>query len=601
MKNEGLILLNLYALIILCILSVIFFSKKRLSGTETKIYGNLLINGIFTIIIGLILGLILEINISMQEKLIIFFNKIYLFGLQFTISIFALYTYNISKIGKLKFEASRKIFLLLNFINAILIYILPLNIDLSIGLTTGPSMFYTFFICALLYLFLIILMIIDFRNIRNKKYIPIILLILEGSLIVVIQILYPSLNYIINPSMVITFMIMYFTIENPDVKMINQLLRNQELVEEQIESKSRFLFEMSQDIKQPTNNILGLVNNYDYLSNEDKKDAVKIIGENANELLFKLNNVLNVSSMDASKIKIVKEEYNPKMLLNGIKIMATNAIGEKPIKLNFEVSNSLPDKLSGDDVRLKQIIMSIIYNCVNHTEKGVINVSVDSIVRYDVARLLIRIEDTGTGMDLDTINRILDDNQELDKIDIEKIDRLDVDLKVVVKIIKLLGGNILIKSDQGRGSTFDIVLNQKCEMENLANSKELEKYTSDAFGKKRVLVVDDNKEELFKISDILGKKDININTSMIGKECVDRIRSGEIYNLIIIDDELKITSAYNVLKELNSLEKFKIPVIIMLEKDKEYLKKHYIEDGFKDVILKEYLNDELERISNSYL
>jgi CheY-like chemotaxis protein len=394
---------------------------------------------------------------------------------------------------------------------------------------------------------------------------------------------------------------MYNTIENPDVKMINQLLRNQELVENQMEDKSRFLFEMSQDIKQPTNNILGLVNNYDNLNNEDKKDAIKIIGDNANELLFKLNNVLNVSSMDASKIKIVKEEYNPKILLNGIKSMGANAIGEKPIKLNFEVSEALPDKLSGDDVRLKQIIMSIIYNCVNHTESGVINVNVDSIVRYDVARLMIKIEDTGIGMDLDTINRVLDDNQELDKVDIEKLDRLDVDLKVVVKIVKLLGGNFMIKSDKGRGSIFTIVLDQKCEMENLANSKELEKYTSDAFGKKRVLVVDDSKEELFKISDILGKKDININTSMMGKECVDRIRSGEIYNLIIIDDELKITSGYNVLKELNSLEKFKIPVIIMLEKDKEYLKKHYIEDGFKDVILKEYLNDELERISNSYL
>ena len=72
--------------------------------------------------------------------------------------------------------------------------------------------------------------------------------------------------------------------------------------------------------------------------------------------------------------------------------------------------------------------MSVLYNCINHTETGVINVSVDSIVRYDVARLLIRIEDTGIGMDLDTINKILDDNQELNKMDIEKLDKLDVDL-----------------------------------------------------------------------------------------------------------------------------------------------------------------------------
>jgi signal transduction histidine kinase len=248
--------------------------------------------------------------------------------------------------------------------------------------------------------------------------------------------------------------------ENPDVKMINQLLRNQELVENQMEDKSRFLFEMSQDIKEPTNNILGVVNTYDELNNDEKEEAIKIIGDNANELLFKLNNVLNVSSMDASKIKIVNEEYNPKVLLNSIKNMALNAIGEKQIKLNFEVSESLPNKLSGDDVRLKQIIMSVLYNCINHTETGVINVNVDSIVRYDVARLMIKIEDTGIGMDLDTINKILDDNQELNKFDIDKIEQLDVDLKVAIKIIKLLGGNFMIKSDKGRGSTFTIILDQ---------------------------------------------------------------------------------------------------------------------------------------------
>jgi len=587
----------------ICIfLNAIFFTKKNTKNIETNLFNILLIVNLVETILAIVIILISKIIGTISILYIL--NRFDFILISVWCSLLCLYIYYISKTGTKKFFAY--FIAIVNILTILLLLILNFEIinEGEIINTSGNAPLLTSIICGF-YLILMVFItikriVVDKNKMELKKYIPVLAFAILITLTLFLRGILPTL--VMEPFMISFInLIMYHTIENPDVKMINQLLRNQELVEEQMEDKSRFLFEMSQDIKEPTNNILGLVNNYDNLNNEDKKEAIKIIGDNANELLFKLNNVLNVSSMDASKIKIVKEEYNPKILLNGIKSIATNAIGEKPIKLNFEVSNSLPDKLSGDDVRLKQIIMSIIYNCVNHTESGVINVNVDSIVRYDVARLMIKIEDTGIGMDLDTINRVLDDNQELDKVDIEKLDRLDVDLKVVVKIVKLLGGNFMIKSDKGRGSIFTIVLDQKCEMENLSNSKELEKYTSDAFGKKRVLVVDDSKEELFKISDILGKKDININTSMMGKECVDRIRSGEIYNLIIIDDELKITSGYNVLKELNSLEKFKIPVIIMLEKDKEYLKKHYIEDGFKDVILKEYLNDELERISNSYL
>ena len=391
---------------------------------------------------------------------------------------------------------------------------------------------------------------------------------------------------------------MYFTIENPDLKVVNELLRNRELVEKQMEDKSRFLFEMSQEIKTPTKNILSVVKNYDKLDEDaDKKESIGIIENNANNILFKLNDILNISSMDASKIKISNNEYNTLNLFNNIENITKNFIGNKNIKLEIDITDNLPKKLYGDDVKLKQIIMSVLFNSIENTKEGLISVKIDSIVRYDVCRLILKISDTGCGMSLSKINNILDDNQELTEIDVKKLDKLDMDLKATIKAVKLLGGSFNIKSEENKGSTFTIVIDQKCDIEEKTNiMKDALKYSSDVFGKKRILIVDDDKEELFKILNILSKYNVDINTTMSSKDCIDRIKSGELYNLIIVDDELKNSSAMSLLKELKRLKKIKTPVIVMLDKSKEHFKKYYIEDGFKDFIIKDNITDDIEKI-----
>ena len=290
------------------------------------------------------------------------------------------------------------------------------------------------------------------------------------------------------------------------------------------------------------------------------------------------------------------------MFFKTIESMTQNAIGNKNIKLKFEVNSNVPEKLNGDDVKLKQILMSVLLNSVENTENGFINVNIGSIVRYDVARLVIKIEDSGVGMSLDKINSILDDNMELTLDETNKLNKLDMDLKATIKVIKLLGGSINIKSKKDEGTTFMIVLDQKCGIEQSSDfMKNVEKYSSDIFGRKRVLLVNDDKEENFKISNILGEYNIDLNVSMTGKDCIDRINNGEFYNLIIIDDELGETSALQTLNELNKNNKFKTPVIVMLKKDKEHFKKYYIDDGFKDTIQKENIEEEIKEKIDKYL
>lgn len=597
------LILPIATLLLAVLLLFIYFSKKRLNTKETKVYSKMLIINFLYALMAIITFLCAKIYEN--DMLIAMMQKIYM-GLMLLLIINIL-IYNIS-IVNIKSNVKKVFRFLIRCFSALLfifVFITPLNIINKGNLLDGYGLSYNIVLFATIIYFILIIISAIVIFIKNKsgftKDLPFICLIILYVAGLIIRNYYP---FVMFENFLFTFMlfIMYFTIENPDLKVVNELLRNRELVEKQMEDKSRFLFEVTEDIKEPTKNILMLSNDFDDLETNDKKNAIKLIRSNANRVLFKINNVLDISSMDASKIKIFNNEYNVYSLFETVEGIAKTLNKNKNVTLKFDINSNIPVMLYGDDVRLKQILISVLTNSINNTKTGFINVSLSSIVRYDVVRLIINIEDTGCGMSIDKVNAILDDNRELSNEEVEKLDKLDMDLVATIKSIKLLGGSFNIKSEENKGSAFTIVIDQKYNIkEKTGIMKDIDKYSSDVFGRKRVLIVDDAKEELFRISDILSKYNVDINTTMIGRECVDKIKRGEIYNLIIIDDELKNESALETLKELRKIKKFNSCVIVMLSKRKEHFKKYYLEDGFNDVILKENLVDELKEKIESNL
>ena len=591
------LILPTYSIFLLIILNFAFFTKKRLRSDETKTYSILIILSTFNIIfntIGISLGYFDGVSDFLYA--LNHFDLPLYFWWSSMMYVYLLYVYmNIGQKRRAYFKI-KKIILILNIFITILTIFLPFQIVITkkAGYAIGPCVNLVYLVSGIYLVLSFITSILLIIKKQFRKIIPLFSLIILGMIAAVIQKSIPSLIIIPSVAVLVEF-IMYFTIENPDLKMVNELLRNKELVEKQMEDKSRFLFEVTQDIKTPTKNIFTLSDNFDEFYEKDKKDAIKIIRNNANSVLFKINNILDISSMDASKIKIFNNEYNVYTLFETAESITKNLNKNKNIDVKFFINSNIPTILYGDEVRLKQILISVLSNSISSTTKGFIIVSASAIVRYDVTRLIIKIEDSGCGMGIDEVNTILDDNRELTKEEIQKLDELDMDLVATIKSIKLLGGSFNIRSEENKGSTFTIVIDQKCNIEEKSDiMQDIEKYSSDVFGRKRVLIVDDDKEELFKISDILSNYNVDINTTMSGKDCVYRVRAGEIYNLIIIDDELKNESALGTLEELNKIKKFNSKVIVMLAKNKEHLKKYYIKDGFTDVILKENLIDELK-------
>lgn len=605
----GFLLINVYSLLVIIATSIVFFSKQRLKQIEDETYKNFLIANIFITLSGLILGLAVSPGFNINNLLIVFCNKIYLIVLIFWISILTFYYLYISLKDKKNLTKSKKNFNIITIISIIIIIIVPINVDVTTNgaVATGPAIMFTYTMFGIGFITQIVCLLLNYKNIRNKKYIPLYLLIFLGSIVLISMMINPSLNYLINPIFNFIAVIMFHTIENPDMQMIDTLLRNKELVEQTVNDKSNFLFKISQEMKKPIQNIVRNVKLYqDDFSKENTKKLITYIESEANNAYFIINDIANVSSMDIKKFKMSDNKYKTEKLFLDIKSNVNNQLSinkkSEKIKFNLNILNKYPEYLYGDNIKLKQVILSLVSNSIKFTKEGFIDIDVDIITRYDACRIIFTIKDSGCGMNLYKVNNLLSSNEELTPEEFNKIDSLDMKIPIIIKILKLLGGSISIKSEENKGTIVVVVIDQLIDFDSTSQFlfKESKKYNTGIKGKKRVLVADDS-EDLDKIERMIVKHNADVVTTLIGKDVIDKIKNGDKYDLIILKDDLKPDTAYSILKKLQENPKFKVPVIILINKQQEFIKDHFIKDGFKDVVIKENIDNDLPKVIAKYI
>lgn len=590
--------------IFIILLVAIFFSKDKISSKENTVFKYILIANVLEYLIEIPLQILVR-TIDINSILVDIFCRLYLVSITISYIIFTLYVFIICFNNKKESynKSIRNIKIILLILEAIVVMfllILPFakhNAGLKMYIDgSAVSLLVGFIFCQLVVY--IILLLFNFKNLKNKKYMPIYFIIICLIFMVVLNSIDPS---ILISSAITTFICytMFFTIENPDTKMIAELEENKRLIEQGNTDKSNFLFRMSQEVKKPIEDIIR-VNKI--IENSDDIEIIKkcndYISYNSKELKMLVNGVFDVSKMDTYNIKMFDSIYNVQNVFTEIFTRFESIINHN-IDYRFNVSNNLPKMLYGDSVRIKQVVTTILDNSVKYTKKGFIDINVDSIVKNNVCRLIISIEDSGCGMSIEKVNKLLDVTDNMTDEDLQILNNKNLNINIATKIIRLLGGQLIIKSEENVGSEFIIIIDQKINNEN-NKEKTYDKYFYKA-NKKRVLLVNDKQRELNTISEYLEKYNIEVVKSMYANECLDRINNGQKFDLIISDDEMSPMTGINLLEKLKENQKFNIPMVILLDKNKESIKEHYLKDGFNDYILKESLKEELDRIIKKYI
>ena len=598
---------NLYFLIIsfiyLVLVMIIYFVKKKIKTKENKIFSILLVTSLIGIIIDF-LSVYMAFN-NIHTFIFRFINQLYLVYLLTWISLMTIYCIVISAKTNNTYILTKIIIILyIPMLIFLLLYPLDYTVNGNEFYTHGLSAKIMYMLSTIYVFIMIILLIKNLKDIRQKKYVPIIFYIVIGTIVTLIQLTNPSILIITSMETFVTIL-MYFTIENPDMKLINELNIAKDQAVKANRAKSDFLSSMSHEIRTPLNAIVGFSQ---ALSEEDlpeeAKDEVKDIIMASNGLLEIVNGILDISKIESGKIEIVNSEYEFKEIFDSLVALSKARMGDKPLDFRVHYDESIPAVLYGDHTRVKQVILNILTNAIKYTREGYVDFKVSSIVKGDICRLIISVEDSGIGIKQENIPKLF---SKFERLDLDKnitIEGTGLGLAITKKLVELMNGKIVVQSIYGKGSKFTIAIDQRIVKKQLDKKEEkVVEVTSKAIdvSGKKVLIVDDNKINLKVASRLLQGYQVITEEVDSGFSCIDKIKAKEVYDLILMDDMMPKMSGVETLQKLKEIDGFNIPVVALTANAITGMKEKYLADGFTDYLAKPIDKSELNNIISKYL
>ena len=387
--------------------------------------------------------------------------------------------------------------------------------------------------------------------------------------------------------------------------------KQQEILEEaRIEAqsankaKSTFLANMSHEIRTPINVMLGMNEMILRESEcEEIRQYAKSIERSGGYLISLINNILDISRIESGKMEIEEGKYELRQLLDEVMLIAEKQAEQKSLKMNLIFDKTLPAYLIGDVIHIKQILLNLINNAVKYTKEGQIDIKVSK--NAEETKLIFEVKDTGIGIKEENLPVLFDAFMRVDSKKNKKIKGTGLGLAIAKQLAEQMDGMIWVESVYGKGSSFFVQLPMKKVSDGKISNVEWKetderKRRSFVAPQAKILIVDDNPENLMVTRSLLKRTAVFVDTAASGEECVHKVRQN-VYDLILLDYMMPQMDGIDTIRELKKDVQFHIPVIALTADVTKGIEQTFLREGFCAYLSKPVMWSKLEDLLMKYL
>lgn len=575
------------------LLSIIYSFKTNFSISENKIYHSIIITTIITGLIEIYAFILVKNNIAVDSSLYLYTLKLLFLGFVIWLYSFTLYTVIVTLKLKDKDNDKYRIILVISSIIftilSIITIILPISIN-KVGdllLPTGSGVEVIYLLAVLCFIIMIIAIISNHKELKNKKYYPVYFLLVILGIMILIQKIFPDL-LLINFSLSMIIYIMYFTIENPDIKLSKELEYTKELLDKRNELASNTINNLVISIKEPLTEIVNFSNKKINKNNISLSlEEIKELQKTTLSLVDKVNKVMDITRIESSDYSIKERKYQTSNLIDNIK----GILEKNNIEVNYEIS-TLPKVLYGSDINIVQTFSYLVDFISKNFENYTLSIKISNLLVRNKCHLKLSLVVDSKYNNLDMYEK---DNK-------YTLSNKSIEYEIYEKLIDLQRGHNFISKD-GSKVIFEFSLYQRQEeVKEINDNEEIEYFDA---SDKNVLVALNSHNDIRNLSELLMNYNVNITTAGSVNELNELLSSNKTFDLVFLSDHIYGIDNYDI-KNTNDFKKtinklslvagYKLEIVLVTLNDYqkeniEYLTLPISKTKLDDVLVK-YLNED---------